>query len=153
MSCTKKTSIALSRYYNCGTSTVLSSKNTTCTIRGMSTPSSKNRTPKNPPSCRGTAQRRDHITLEHPGPHKLAAWMGSTRATVPTLSASPTSHFFKRGKVRKTPVKPHLHRHANDSMRKLRNPGPGRKSGRPRRAGKSTICSATAAEFCTGREP
>ena len=37
MNCTKKTSTTLSNYCNCGTSTVFSTKNTTCTATGMST--------------------------------------------------------------------------------------------------------------------
>ena len=78
-------------------------------------------------------QKSTRITEEHCGPHKLAAWMGSTRGAVPTPSASPTSHFFSNGEK----CEPCL----------------GRKSGRPRRAGMSTICSTTAAGLCTGREP
>ena len=35
--------------------------------------------------------------VEHPGPQKLAAWMGSTRGAVPTPTANPTSHLFSNG--------------------------------------------------------
>ena len=58
-------------------------------------------------TCMSTTDHKDgeELTLEHPGAHKLAAWMGSTRGAVPTPSASPSAHFFPNGKSSKNPGK------------------------------------------------
>ena len=60
--------------------------------------------------------------------------------------------FFRTGKSAKNPVKSS----SATSCKRLdeeAEPCPGRKSGGPRRAGMSTICSTTAAEFCSAFPP
>ena len=59
------------------------------------------------------------------------AWMGSTRGAVPTLSASPTSHFVSNEEKYEKPLeKPHPQRHGK-RLDEEAEPCPGRKSGRP----------------------